>query len=58
MTKDHQGMVDELLDLFSGLSDWEMEFLDSIDKKRAKSDLTPKQAQILKKLWDKMFVEQ
>ena len=55
MTKpeDLQKMLDELLDLSEGLTDWEMDFLDSLSNR--KNDFTYKQSKVLERLWDKCF---
>ena len=42
MNKDQLSILDDLLNLEDGLSDWEIGFLDSINDRRD-SDLTPKQ---------------
>lgn len=51
---DYMGMVDELLELEDGLSDWEIRFLEDL-KSREASILTPRQFQLLETLWGKKF---
>ncbi len=61
---DYDGLLDDLLDVGGfdddeeGLSEWELKFVDDIDKRRqADSDrprcLTPKQAAKLQEIWEK-----
>ncbi len=55
---DYDGLLDDLLDVEDGLSEWEVKFVDDIDKRRqADSDrprmLTPKQAAKLQEIWEK-----
>jgi hypothetical protein len=49
MTKDEVAMLDELLGLEDGLSEWEIRFLDSLDGQRGRP-LSVKQAAILDKM--------
>ncbi|MCE5324925.1 MAG: hypothetical protein LLG01_00775 [Planctomycetaceae bacterium] len=55
MSKEEQenlrGMLQELLDLESGLTDWEIEFLDSLNNWQG--DFRPKQAETLQKIYDR-----
>lgn len=43
-------MLDELLDLDDGLSDWEVQFLESLDRQRA-SGWTARQAEKLAQIY-------
>lgn len=46
---DAREMLQDLLDLEEGLSDWEVNFIDSLDNWKGK--FTPKQIEILEKIW-------
>ena len=51
-----QYMLNELLELDSGLTDWELDFLDGprgLTKWRG--DFTPKQFKRLEKIWDRLI---
>lgn len=49
--RDWQEMLDALLALDSGLSGWEMDFLESLDDLRARACLTDRQFAKLEELW-------
>ena len=55
MTKEdmenYRGMLQELLDLDSGLTDWEVNFLDDLHEWTG--DFTPKQAETLQRIYDR-----
>lgn len=53
MSDEDQTKLDSLLDVESGLSDREIEFLDSIDKKRDRP-LTEKQANWLDSIYERL----
>lgn len=53
MSSEHQNMLDQLLDVESGLSDREVEFIDSLDKKR-QYPLSQKQAAWLEAIYERM----
>ena len=44
-------ILDELLSLDCGLTDWEVNFLDSVDK--WEGDLTPKQIATIEKIYER-----
>lgn len=48
-TQDAKSMVRELLDLESGLTDWEVNFLDDI---AGRESFTPKQSQTIERIWE------
>ena len=50
MSEDHGhdlSILDELLELDSGLSAWEMDFLESLDRQRGKDKFSEKQSETL-----------
>lgn len=51
MDQEHATMLDELLELEDGLSDWEVEFIDRLSHQRDRS-LTDGQASKLQQIWD------
>lgn len=52
--RDYCNMLDELLAVEHGLTDWEIKFLDSLnDEWRGK--MTTKQAEKLEKIWDRVL---
>ena len=54
MTPDEEKMLDALLDLEDGLSPWEVEFVDSIDKQRRRGHgLSLGQLQKLREIYDR-----
>ena len=54
MTKDERAMLNELFqDESDRLSEWEMEFLDSLDA--LQTDLTGRQSDKLAEIWNKVF---
>lgn len=54
MTKDERAMLNELFqDESDRLSEWEMEFLDSLDA--LQTDLTGRQSDKLAEIWKKVF---
>jgi len=44
-------MIAELLDIEEGMSDWEIDFIESLDKWNY--DFTPKQVAVLERIWNK-----
>jgi hypothetical protein len=56
MSEKHHGMLNELLDVESGLTDWEIEFLDNVNGFRG--ELTGRQAIKLEEIWEKIFVRE
>lgn len=46
-------MLDDLLEVEAGLTGWEMDFLESLDRTCREHNLTEKQADRLKLLWEK-----
>jgi len=49
-------MLDELLDLEEGLSDWEVSFIESLDRqRRAKRVFTERQRAKIAELWNLAF---
>lgn len=50
-------MLDELLDDESdSMSDWELEFIESLDRQRGRAPLwSQKQLKVLVRVWDKVF---
>lgn len=50
----HQKMLDELQEAESGLTTWEMDFIDSLDKLRG-GTLTEKQADKLEQIWNRLL---
>lgn len=53
MSDDEENMLDELLDCESGLTEWEVEFIDSLDCKRQRP-LTQKQSDKLLDIWERV----
>ncbi len=51
--KELRKMLKDLLNLESGLSDWEIEFIDSLNN--WVNDFTPKQINKIEALWGKHF---
>ena len=49
MDSEQRGMIDELLEVESGLTNWEVDFLESIDRR---DFLTPAQDRKLRQIWD------
>lgn len=54
MTDDQRIMLDELLEVDDGLSDWEVEFVEDLDR-HADRELTDKQESKLEQIWQKVF---
>lgn len=50
MTDQEQKDLDDLLDVESGLTDWEIGFIENLDENWRESDLTSRQAAIFNKL--------
>ena len=46
-------MLDELLDLESGLTDWELKFIEDLSKKREYNRFTLRQVQMIEQIWQK-----
>ena len=53
MNKDQRRDVRDLLDLEDGLTAWEMEFIESLDRDRWDGDLTEKQENCLQRIVDR-----
>ena len=53
MTEDEEYMLDELLDIEQGLTQWELDFIDNLDNKWRRLDLTQKQTATLRKIYEK-----
>jgi hypothetical protein len=55
-----QEQLQDLVELDSDqyqLSDWEISFVDSVEKQfRSGKEITPKQAAVISKVWDKAFI--
>lgn len=55
MTITERNMLDRLLDLEEGLTEWECNFVSDLDKRdrarRSGIELSPKQSALLEKLW-------
>lgn len=55
----HIQMLDELLNVEDGLTEWEVNFIDDLDKRRrlrgGKLILSPKQIETLEGIWDKIM---
>jgi hypothetical protein len=49
--REYRDMVQELLDVESGLTAWEIDFLDSLHEWQG--DFTPKQTETLQKIYDR-----
>ena len=54
MTKDEQEMLDECLNANSGLTNWEIEFLDDLDDRRDRT-LSDKQLACLERINEKVL---
>lgn len=51
----HWDMVDELLaDESDRMTEWEIDFIDSVNKQRDR-DLSDKQTAIIERIWNKVF---
>lgn len=48
-----RGMIKELLDLEDGLSDWEIDFLESVDNWTG--NFTQKQSETIVKMWGRLL---
>lgn len=57
MTEHEQSLLDDLLALDSGLTAWEVEFIDNLDKNWRGRDLTEKQEQVLHRIAKKADLE-
>ena len=54
MTRDELNMLDELLETDSGLTAWEMDFVESLDAHRQRA-LSEKQIEALERTWHKIL---
>lgn len=54
MTDDEEKMLDEALEAESGLTAWEMDFVDNLDKTYRKRELSFKQSDILCRIMEKL----
>lgn len=54
MQRDWEQLLDDLLDLESGLTEWELGFIESLDKWRGR-DLSEKQEATLQRIADKLL---
>ncbi len=55
MTKDEEQMLDECLDAESGLSAWELDFIDNLDHNWRGRDLTERQHETLERIVGKVL---
>lgn len=54
MTDDEEMMLDELLDADEGLSGSEVDFIDDLDRRWRERELSEKQQDWLKRIWDRV----
>ncbi len=55
MTSEQEKLLDELLEKDSGLTGWEMDFIDDMDQKFRERPLSEKQADALLRVWEKVM---
>jgi len=53
-SQNYNGVLDELLEVESGLTAWEMDFIESLDKQRGRG-FTEKQVEILNRIHEKVL---
>jgi hypothetical protein len=53
VSEDEQQLLDDLLAVESGLTAWEMDFIESLDRQRARA-LSPKQREVMGRIADKV----
>jgi len=55
MTKDQESMLEECLNAESGLTPWEMDFIDNLDQNFRERDLSEKQTEVLERINGKIL---
>lgn len=55
MTGEEERILDDLLEIDSGLYDNEIDFIESLDREWREKDLTEKQHTWLEKIWNRFF---
>lgn len=58
MTYDEQHWLQEILELESGLTDWELKFAENLDRLPPDHELSGDQADKLREIWDERVMGQ
>ena len=51
---EHQQMLQDCIERESKLTDWERSFIDSVSEQITRRSLSPKQAEILDSIWERV----